>query len=623
MCGITGFVENRKEKEMILSKMMQRIVHRGPDSAGSYVDEAIAMGFRRLSIIDLETSGDQPLYNEEKTLVLTFNGEIYNYQELRLELIKKGHDFVSHTDSEVLIHGYEEWGENLVYKLRGMFAFVIWDRKKQRLYGARDHFGIKPFYYYHTKDLFLYGSEIKSFLEHPGFKKEVNEDVLPLYLSYQFVPTNETLFKNVFCLQPGYYFLYEKNTLVLTRYFDPRFSSNEDQSHEEIVEDIKDVMEDSIEHHMISDVEVGSYLSSGIDSSYLSAKSHVHHAFTVGFGEGSYSEIEEAKEFAELQDFDHHTHVITKEEYLSHLQEALYYMDEPVADPAAIALFFLSKEAQKKVKVVLSGEGSDELFGGYNIYSEPSMHRSFNRLPMGLRRTMGHLASHLPQGTKGRGFLMRHGQTLQERYYSNATNVFTPEGARCILRHPSQKYKVTDLTKDLYNKMKDQDEIAQMQYVDMHLWLVHDILMKSDKMGMAHSIEVRVPFLDKKVFDLASHLPTRAKLDGAKTKVALRQAARQEIPEKTASKKKLGFPIPIRVWLKEEDCYEQVKAMFSSPIAQRFFHKEQLIKMLEDHKNNVIKNIRTDHSRRIWSVYVFLLWYERFFVLENQKGVSQ
>lgn len=614
MCGFTGFVGKLDEKEAVLTNMMNTIIHRGPDSAGMYCDEDAALGFRRLSIIDITESGDQPLYNEDRTKVLVFNGEIYNYQELRKELIEAGHEFKTNTDSETLLHGYEEWGTLLLKRLRGMFAFVIWDTVTKKLFGARDMFGIKPFYYAQMNDTFLFGSEIKSFVEHPKFDKELNEDALGNYLSFQFVPTNETFFKNVFCLQPGYYLTYEDGKLDMKRYFEPRFTGDTDKSFEEIVEDVEQTMKESVEMHKISDVEVASYLSSGVDSSYLTYLAQVDHTFTVGFDEQKYSEIQDAKEFAASVQMENDSKVISPDEYWDSLSDIMYYMDEPVADPAAIALYFLSQEASKKVKVVLSGEGSDELFGGYNIYCEPLEYTGFNRIPMGIRRILGRFAEVcLPRGMKGRSFLMRHGKTLEERYFANATTIFTEREADKLLKKGCRP-GIRKVTAPLYARVKDKDPVTKMQYVDMHLWLVHDILMKGDKMGMANSLEVRVPFLDKEVFKLASTLPLDYKVRAPKTKVALRAAADKVIRKKTAEKKKLGFPIPIRVWLREDKYYGRVKEMFGKPEAEQFFDTKYLNRLLEEHYSG-----KQDNSRKIWTVYVFLLWYERYFA--NGKPV--
>ena len=613
MCGFTGFVGQTDNREQVLENMMNTIIHRGPDSSGSFLDEDAALGFRRLSIIDIGESGDQPLYNEDKTMVLTFNGEIYNYPELREELIAAGHIFTTHTDSETLLHGYEEWGEALVDRLRGMYAFVIWDKNKKKLFGARDMFGIKPFYYAQMNGCFLFGSEIKSFVEHPKFDKVFNEDALGNYLSFQFVPTNETFFKGVYCLQPGHYFTYENGEINITRYFEPNFTGDTKKSFEEIVDEVEAVMKESVAAHKISDVEVGSYLSSGVDSSYMAYLGQVDHTFTVGFGEEKYSEIRDAKEFAKSINMKNDSKIIGPEEYWDCLSDAMYYMDEPVADPAAIALYFLSAEAAKKVKVVLSGEGSDELFGGYNIYCEPLQYTGFNKIPFFIRRFLGKFAEViLPRSMRGRGFLIRHGKTLEERYIGNA-NIFSEREANKLLKKGC-KPGCMKVTAPFYERVNGKDPVTKMQYLDIHLWLVHDILMKGDKMGMANSLEVRVPFLDKKVMELAEKLPLEYKVNAPKTKIALRAAADRVIQKKTADKKKLGFPIPIRVWLREEPYYNRVKEMFNSKEAAEFFDLVYLNHLLEEHKAK-----KQDNSRKIWTVYIFLIWYDRFFA--NGKPV--
>ncbi len=607
MCGFTGFVGATDNRQQVLENMMNTIVHRGPDSSGFFIDDDAALGFRRLSIIDVSATGDQPLYNEDKTLVLTFNGEIYNYPELREELIAAGHTFATHTDSETLLHGYEEWGEELVDRLRGMYAFVIWDREKKKMFGARDIFGIKPFYYAQMNGCFIYGSEIKSFVEHPKFEKVFNEEALGNYLSFQFVPTNETFFKGVYCLQPGHYFTYENGEMKITRYFEPHFKGDTEKSFEEIVDEVEAVMKESVAAHKISDVEVGSYLSSGVDSSYMAYLGQVDRTFTVGFGEEKYSEIHDAKEFAKSIHMKNDSKIIEPEEYWDCLSDAMYYMDEPVADPAAIALYFLSKEAAKKVKVVLSGEGSDELFGGYNIYCEPLQYTGFNKIPLFIRRALGKFAENiLPRSMKGRGFLIRHGKTLEERYIGNA-NIFTEREANKLLKKGCRP-GCMKVTAPLFERVKGKDPVTKMQYLDIHLWLVHDILMKGDKMGMANSLEVRVPFLDKKVMELAETLPLKYKVDAPRTKIALREAADRVIRKKTAEKKKLGFPIPIRVWLREEPYYNRVKAMFQTKEAAQFFNLDYLNRLLEEHKAE-----KHDNSRKIWTVYIFLVWYDRFF----------
>ncbi|MEA5056396.1 asparagine synthase (glutamine-hydrolyzing) [Anaerotignum propionicum] len=605
MCGICGFTGRLATSEEVLENMKNKIIHRGPDSGGSYIDDGVSMGFRRLSIIDLE-GGHQPIYNETKDMVITFNGEIYNYQELREELIAKGHVMGSNADTEVLLHGYEEYGEDLLPKLRGMFTFVIWDAKNKTFFGARDFFGIKPFYYAMQDGQMIYGSEIKSILEYPGFKKEVNTEALENYLTFQYSVLPETFFKGVFRLMPAHCFTFKNGELKIKRYWEPKFQNNENKSLDEFIEEIDAAMQDSVKKHKISDVEVGSFLSSGVDSSYVAASFHGDKTFTVGFDYEKYNEIDYAKALSEKIGIENHSKLITTEEYWDTLGKVQYHMDEPLADPSAIALYFVSQTAAKHVKVALSGEGADEFFGGYNIYREPHDLRPLTRLPRPIRKGLGAIAKCLPK-MKGKNYLIRGSKDLQERFIGNAF-MLTEEERERILKKPTGKYHHAVLTRPFYDKVKDQDEVTQMQYIDIHFWLIGDILLKADKMSMAHSLEVRVPFLDRIVFDVARTIPTKYKVNEENTKYAMRQAAHRYLPDMVAEKKKLGFPVPIRIWLKEDKYYQIVKDAFTSKAAQNFFKTEEIVKYLEEHREG-----KADNSRKIWTIFMFLVWHKQYF----------
>jgi len=605
MCGICGFTGRLATSEEVLENMKNKIIHRGPDSGGSYIDDGVSMGFRRLSIIDLE-GGHQPIYNETKDMVITFNGEIYNYQELREELIAKGHVMGSNADTEVLLHGYEEYGEDLLPKLRGMFTFVIWDAKNKTFFGARDFFGIKPFYYAMQDGQMIYGSEIKSILEYPSFKKEVNTEALENYLTFQYSVLPETFFKGVFRLMPAHCFTFKNGELKIKRYWEPKFQNNENKSLDEFIEEIDAAMQDSVKKHKISDVEVGSFLSSGVDSSYVAASFHGDKTFTVGFDYEKYNEIDYAKALSEKIGIENHSKLITTEEYWDTLGKVQYHMDEPLADPSAIALYFVSQTAAKHVKVALSGEGADEFFGGYNIYREPHDLRPLTRLPRPIRKGLGAIAKCLPK-MKGKNYLIRGSKDLQERFIGNAF-MLTEEERERILKKPTGKYHHAVLTRPFYDKVKDQDEVTQMQYIDIHFWLIGDILLKADKMSMAHSLEVRVPFLDRIVFDVARTIPTKYKVNEENTKYAMRQAAHRYLPDMVAEKKKLGFPVPIRIWLKEDKYYQIVKDAFTSKAAQNFFKTEEIVKYLEEHREG-----KADNSRKIWTIFMFLVWHKQYF----------
>ncbi|WP_295087859.1 asparagine synthase (glutamine-hydrolyzing) [Ruminococcus sp.] len=617
MCGIVGFTNNISNSDEVLGQMMDRIKHRGPDAYGKYIDEDIALGHRRLSIIDVSSSGDQPIFNEDGSLVIIFNGEIYNYKTIRETLIEKGHKFRTNTDTEVLIHGYEEFGEKLLNMLRGMFSFVIWDKNKKELFGARDFFGIKPMYYANMNGTLMFGSEIKSFLEHPKFTKELNTAALENYLTFQYSPASETFFKNVYKLPPAHYFKFKDGHFIAKCYWDVHFQADEKPQLEEWVNKISDTFHDSVEAHKIADVEVGSFLSSGVDSSYVAAIADVDKTFTVGFGnDEKYNEIGWAKNFSKYIGKENTSKVISPEEYWNSLSMIQYHMDEPLADPSAVALYFVCNIASEKLKVVLSGEGADEIFGGYNVYSDPNG-TFYDRLPRSIKRGIGKVAAKLP-AKRGVNFFVRKGRDVEERFIGNAY-MFTPEERKSLLKIETGAPDPTALTKPFYDNVKDKDDVTKMQYLDLHMWMAGDILLKADKMSMANSLELRVPFLDKEVMALAERIPTKYRVTHDKgtaetkyiTKYAMRLAAKKDTPKqtaKTAAKKKLGFPVPIRVWLKEEKYYSIVKKYFESDCSKQFFNTAPLLKLLYDHRDG-----KADNSRKIWTVFIFLVWYKVYF----------
>lgn len=603
MCGFVGYVNKEPDKQENIKKMADLIAHRGPDSEGYYTDETIAMGFRRLSIIDLN-NGSQPIYNEDKTKVIIFNGEIYNYQELREDLIQKGHNFSTNTDTEVLLHGYEEYAEGILDKLRGMFAFVIYDVNTKETFAARDFYGIKPFYYAVMGDTFLFGSEIKSFLIHPDFKKELNRNMLEYYLTFQYSVGEETFFKDVYKLMPGHYLKYKDGELEVKQYYALEFEEDDTKTYEEWKEGVDERLKDSIRAHKISDVEVGSFLSSGVDSSFIAASSDVDKTFTVGFNDEKYSEISYAKDLSEKINTQNISKVITKEEYFKNLSNIMYFMDEPLADPSAVALYFVTKVASENVKVSLSGEGADEIFGGYNIYQESFVWPWYYKIPYGVRKVVGAIAGVLP-AHRGLNFLVRRGKKLEDRFVGNAF-IFDNKEIKKMLAFKPETKGFRDLTEPYYEKVSDKDDVTKMQYIDFNFWLIGDILLKADKMSMANSLEVRVPYLDRPLIDYARHLPTKYKVDKYKTKKLFRDIAHETLESKVSDKKKLGFPVPIRVWMKDDDVYNTIKVRFEK--ASEFFNVKKIIKLLDDHRNG-----KKDNSRKVWTIYIFLLWYDIYF----------
>ena len=613
MCGIAGFMGQVENRADVIRNMTEVITHRGPDSDGFFTDDNISMGFRRLSIIDLG-AGHQPIYNEDKSLVLTFNGEIYNYKDLRKELIAKGHKFYTDTDSEVLVHGFEEWKEDMLPKLRGMFGFAIYNTKDNSLFIARDFFGIKPMHYTQIGNDFVYASEIKSILEYPKFEKKFNRKALDSYLSFQYAVPPETFFEGVYCLMPGHYLWYKDGEVETTRYFEARFNPDEEMTEEEAVDRIEKVFENSVNAHKIADVEVGCFLSSGVDSSYVSTYFADQKTFTVGFDFGEkYNEISWAKNLSEKIGVEHHTHLISSEEFWDAVPTVQYHMDQPLADPSCIALYFVSRLASHYVKVVLSGEGADELFGGYTCYNDPSVFKIYQTIvPHCIRKAIRAICRKLPD-IKGRDYLIRACDKLEERYIGNAF-MYDYKQKQELLKDPSIATRPQDLTRKYYYRCRKYDDVTKMQYLDINMWMVGDILLKADRMSMANSLELRVPFLDKEVFKVASSLPTKLRCNKHNTKYAMRKAAVRHMPEATAEKEKLGFPVPTRVWLRDEKYYNVVKTKFKGKTAEKFFNTDVLVSWLDSHFSG-----KEDNSRRVWTIYVFLVWYDIYFDEDSEK----
>ena len=611
MCGLCGFINKAKkeEKEKIITEMASKIIHRGPDSEGIYADNNIAVAFRRLSIIDL-AGGSQPIFNEDNTKFIFFNGEIYNYQELKKDLEKK-YKFKTKTDTEVILHGYEEYGEKIVDKLRGMFAFVIWDTKKKEMFGARDQFGIKPFYYYLTDDMFMWGSEIKTFTANPYFKKELNDEALRPYLTFQFSSMEETFFKGVKKLKPGHYFKYKNGKMDIKEYWDVEFNEDRTKTMEEFIPEINKVMEDSVKHHKISDVKVGSFLSGGVDSSYIAAQLRPDNTFSVGFERAHFSEIDQAKELSELLETKNINKIVTPDEFFNILPEIMYHSDEPHANLSAVPLYFLSEITRPHVTVVLSGEGADEVFGGNDTYGISDRDRKYRKLPKALRHAIGKFAFNRPW-FHGRRFLVKNGLSPEEYYAGNAF-IFNENEKDKVLQPKYLKGKMWyEITNPIYEKVKDKDDVTKMKYLDIHLWLPEDLLLKADKMTMAHSIELRVPFLDKEVMKLAQTIPVDYEIQKNTTKYIFRKAANEILPDEWATRPKWGFPVPFHYWIREEKYYNIVKEAFSEKWVNKFFKQDYLLKLLEDHYNSKKQN-----GRKIYVIYTFILWYKEYFINER------
>lgn len=683
MCGICGFTGARLHSETdrsILQAMNDVMAHRGPDGEGSYIDEGIALGHRRLSLIDLE-GGNQPMVRatgQKESAVtspalgpdgkpregeaaaatrgdwaIVYNGEIYNYRELRAELQAEGWQFETKSDTEVLLVGYIAWGEDVLLRLRGMFAFAIWNRTSQELFCARDFFGIKPFYYTlvetpapdstnesltadsadNVTPRFIFASETKSILEHPAYERRLNEEALAAYLCFQFSALQETFFKGIFKLPQGHCLRVSADgSLSMRRYWQPSYDFDNERSEAETVQAIDDAMRESVRFHNVADVEVGSFLSSGIDSSYMAAclaqENPDIKTFTVGFSEyeGERDEISWAAELAERLDIANDSKHITEAEYWESLPLVQWHMDEPSADPSAVALYFVDQLAAQKVKAVLSGEGADEFFGGYRIYQAPFSNAKLSWAPKGALRAGSGLLRKL--GVRGANYLERASETVEDWYYTNANGVaFSVEERDAVLgpelrerllqEAPDALEPPQTLTAPIYAEVADLDETTRMQYVDLWFWLVGDILLKTDKMSMAHSLESRVPFLDREVFRVSATIPTDQKVNDDQTKITLRQAAERAIPRDWAQKEKLGFPVPVAAWLREDRYYELVREAFTSDVAAQFFNTDELVRLLDEHRSG-----SRDLTRRIWIVYMFLMWYDIYFVQQSKPTGS-
>lgn len=615
MCGFVGFTGHVENDERVLKAMMDRIVHRGPDMGGTHIKDGVALGFRRLSILDLTEAGAQPMGNEDGSVFVVFNGEIYNFQELRAELEAAGHTFHCDADTEVLVHGYEEWGEGLVDRLRGMYGFVVHDMRSGKLFGARDIFGIKPFYYYQTADGdLLFGSEIKSFLEHPGFEKAVNKKALRPYLTMQFPATDETFFAGVYKLPAAHCFTFDiaSGRMDVRRYWDADFSDDNSKTFDEYVVECDEVVHESVAAHRIADVKVGSFLSGGVDSSYIAACLMPDKTFSVGFDYKDFNETNYAKELSDKLGIENYRKMVTADEFFEVLPQIQYHMDEPQSNLSSVPLWFLAQLAAEQVTVVLSGEGADELFAGYAYYEDvPSLARFKRVVPRGIRRALGRFVADKPY-FKGRNFLLKAAE-MPEKWFTGQAFVYRPDEIDDIVRPEyAGGPDAFELCAPVYDRVQDFCDLSKRQYLDMNMWLPGDILLKADKMCMAHSLELRVPFLDKKVMEFAQHIPARFRVNENGNKQVVRHAANRVLPDEWATRPKKGFPVPLKFWLREQKYYDYVKEYFTAPWAEEFFDTSKLMRMLDDHFEG-----RALNQRKIYTALTFLIWYKRYFVDED------
>ncbi|KAA0549514.1 asparagine synthase (glutamine-hydrolyzing) [Bacillus sp. BGMRC 2118] len=617
MCGFMGYMSTKGiSTNNKIEEMTSIIEHRGPDDVSYYVDEHIALGFRRLSIIDVE-SGRQPLsFQDNYTIV--FNGEIYNYIELRAELEKKGAIFQTQSDTEVIVALYAQMGERVVNELRGMFSFIIWDHEKKELFGARDHFGIKPFFYYEGEEEFFCGSEKKSILLAIDHAHSINMESLHHYLTYQYVPEPNTLSTEIQRVEPGSFFKKKVGERMKKQTFFRHTFCPINQPFNTEVKRIQNVLRESVSIHMRSDVPVGAFLSGGIDSSSIVALAKEINptlkTFTVGFERDGYSEIQLAQETADDLGVENIHYVVNPEEFVKELPKIVWHLDDPVADPALVPLYFIAREARKHVTVVLSGEGADELFGGYNIYREPESLRYFKYFPDIVKSKWNGFARLLPDGIKGKSFIERGTTNLEDRYVGNA-KIFSESEKRQLLHHYRLEWDYQTITKQYYQTIHHLHDVQKMQFIDLHTWLRGDILVKADRMTMAHSLELRVPFLDKEVYKVASQLQPSYTVHNNQTKYILRKAMEGILPPSVLSRRKLGFPVPIKHWLRNE-LFDWAYQTIIDSQTDHVFEKNYLVYLLSEHQRG-----NKDNSRKLWTVIIFMIWHQVY--VENKYDFTQ
>jgi len=618
MCGICGVVKFERDNSIdraVLGRMCDVITYRGPDDQGIYVGPGIGLGMRRLSIIDLST-GRQPVHNEDQSVWVVFNGEIYNFKELRKDLEKKGHRFYTSTDTEVIVHLYEEYGEGCVRYLRGMFAFALWDEMRQKLVLARDRLGIKPLYYYLSPRVFLFGSEIKSILQYPEIEREINLQALNSFLTHLYIPDPETIFKGIKKLPPAHILVVKNGAASIKRYWDLDFEPDLRKSEDEFCEILQAKIEESVKQHLVSDVPLGAFLSGGIDSSTIVAMMERQmgrpvKTFSIGFDDPDYDELRYARKVARHLGTEHYE-LVVKPDVIQILEDLVWHFDEPFADSSAIPTYMVSKLAREHVKVVLSGDGGDELFAGYDRYL-PNLRRSrFSILPDPFKNwVLKPLSDRMPDGMKGRNFLSDISLHPAEMYV-NSVSYFRP-GDKERLYSADLKLALGELgTYDSFHgyfeETPSKDFLTQLLYLDTKTYLPGDILTKVDRMSMAHSLEVRVPFLDHELVELAATMPSRMKLQGSITKYILKKAMSNVLPNEILDRTKQGFAVPIGRWFNTQLKILLRDVLLDSKSMERGYFSSAFIEQ-------ALKNDVDGKSRQInqlWALFVLELWYRKY-----------
>ncbi len=628
MCGIAGWanLENKPSQntsEAVLHQMCERMKHRGPDSEGLWLDESVALGMRRLSVIDLAT-GEQPVYNEDKSIVVVMNGELYSYKEARADLEKRGHKFETKTDTEILPHLYEEYGEAMLEHFSGMFVFALWDKRRQKLLIARDRFGEKPLYYGVFDGKLIFASEPKVLLEHPSVKTEINTDALRSYLSFDYVPAPASIYKNIYKLPAAHLLVLEKGEIKTRRYWNLTFHKNGNTpTLEKAATDLRELLADAVRMQLVADVPLGILLSGGIDSSAVAAfatqfSTERVKTFSIGFEEDSFDESKYARQVATHLGTEHYEEKLSVEKAANLISEIGKWLDEPMSDGSLIPTFLLSRFVRQHVTVALGGDGGDEIFAGYPMYFGHKMARVYEQLPQFLRSGLIEpVVNNLPVSNKNLSFDYKAKRFVAASKYDVVTRHHSWFGSFSIDAQNDllNKDVLATTSSDIYKGAKDllkitdaTDEIERMQFLDMNFYMAEDILTKVDRASMAVSLEVRAPFLDPRVAQFAASLPPEYKLKGNKGKYILKKAVEPLLPRNILQRPKKGFGVPIAEWLKG-----RLNPLMHDLLApdrlknQGLFNERFVQKLIKEHETNV-----ASHHKQLWTLLVFQLWFDNF-----------
>lgn len=621
MCGFVGIYKNsviKKEDIECAKNMSHCIRHRGPDDSQYFNNERVAFAFRRLSIIDL-AGGAQPYSSADLKYTAVYNGEIYNYLELRENLLSEGVSFRTMSEIEVILELYRKHGAEFVNLLRGMFSFVIYDGDKNCVVAARDPFGIKPFYYRESGEGLIFSSEMKAFFFDEGYEGfKVDRSKLQHYMTFQYTTEPDTICGDISILPKGSYMIYDGKATI-KNYWKPVFKPNMQIGYGAKKVRLRDAVEKSVAYHMLSDVPLGSFLSSGIDSAVVTAVASKIEpgikAFTVGFNVRGYSELNDAAEISAHLDIEHIKLECDLEDFKQNYEKVIYHLDSPVADPSTVAIYLICKEAARHVKVVLSGEGSDEIFGGYRIYDTARSSARISSFPRFIKSPLLALARLLPDGVKGKGLIIRGCVPVEKRFVGNSF-VFDEKSKRKYLRYFDKGQSFIDITAPIYAETQGYSPLLKMQHCDFNTWLPSDILVKGDRLSMGNALEARVPFLDKEVFEAASELCDGDKLRNGTTKYILRDAFSDIVNKETLVRPKLGYPVPVRVWLKDE-LYDWAADIIKGSAAEEFINGAEALKLLERHRKG-----KGDFYHQLWVILSFISWY-KLYVADAQETKSR